>query len=418
LNLSSKLLKQFPLDKLQLTANGFIEKGFELKNNFDLVKCQETVKPENNMEKKPIEEGKTIRPVEGYKKSALSVSSAIFVRPEPPGPPSWVEEKLKGFPLEELKITGRGFFNRKYSRNREFLDLCSKANRDPLQYYHENHEKPQAKWEPAICNQDLTKLDLERLECFPFGQLRITLKGFFNLRYDVTHEYLSLCKKFKKDPLDYYHEKYTQKLEIVDGDVSMMALEKLENFPFEKLKITLKGFFDMRYNVTSEYLNLCASVKKDPLEFYNEKYIQKQNQRADVEKVKESAVGLEELKSFPLDDLKFTSSGFFDRRYNLTKRYLELCQTANQDPLEYYHEALKKKAQEKCCEKGMCDSCYAKDDGLDQILEELKKFPLMDLKMTEKGFFDRRFRVTKDYLNLCTKAGRDPLNYYIENFNR
>ena len=124
---------------------------------------------------------------------------------------------------------------------------------------------------------------------------------------------------------------------------------------------------------------------------------------------------MEQLKKFPLKELTITKKGNFDKRYKLTQSYLDLCEKANQDPLRYYHENCKKEQQVIVQSVQERNKLKEASDEEEDVLEELEEFPLGELVITKKGFFDKRYKLTQQYLELCEKAGQDPLEYYHEN---
>ena len=254
-------------------------------------------------------------------------------------------------------------------------------------------------------------LALELLKKFPLKQLSLIDKSSFDKNVGNLDHYLDLCCLANQDPVQFYRENFKE-------DPSKLALEALGKFPLEELRMTLSGFFDRRFNLTHDYLNLCLKAGQDPLQYYKENFTEKQKMLL----TNSTAVNLalDQLRDFPLDSLRITMKGFFDRRFNATHEYLSLCTRANKDPLQYYNENLNKKQNEKVAH----DSCTAKasaivkEDPAKVALEQLGKFPLGDLRITLKGFFDRRYNVTHAFLDLCQKAGKDPLQYYYENLKR
>ena len=132
------------------------------------------------------------------------------------------------------------------------------------------------------------------------------------------------------------------------------------------------------------------------------------------------AEALEELRKFPLRELKMTEGKLFDTRRTFTKKYLALCEEAGQDAKSYYYNEIYK-SEKQGIDGDKKESSLEKtgrdedDDGSEAALRELKKFPLKELKITKDKLFDKRFTLTKIYLDLCEKAKKDPEQYYKEN---
>jgi len=69
-----------------------------------------------------------------YKKLNINSPPLIFVEQDP-------SEELKNFPLEKLRITKNKRFDLRFNISHEFLALCLKAHKDPMQFYEENFER-------------------------------------------------------------------------------------------------------------------------------------------------------------------------------------------------------------------------------------------------------------------------------------
>ncbi len=140
-----------------------------------------------------------------------------------------------------------------------------------------------------------------------------------------------------------------------------------------------------------------------------------------TEKVKRTkAEALEELKNFPLKELKMTKENYFDMRKKLAKEYLNLCEEAGEDAKSYYYNEMYKSEKQVIAEEkkenGLEKASNEENKMKEEALKELKKFPLNELKMTKDKLFDKRLKQTKAYLDLCEKAQKDPEQYYKENF--
>jgi len=244
-------------------------------------------------------------------------------------------ESLKTIPLEQISLTSAGSFETNVGITQHYLDLCYMADKNPLRYYHENYKGEKKFRNTNEVGEEQKFLALEKLRKFPLEELRVTMAGLFDKRFKLTHDYLELCIAAKIDPVKYYEENFLQiQKQLV---VSAGALEELKSFRLEDLRVTMNGSFDKRFNVTHEYLKLCLKAKKDPLQYYNENYTQKQKNNSCI-----NSAALDELRKFPLETLTMTKKGFFDRRFNVTHSYLDLCTKANKDPFHYYHENIKR----------------------------------------------------------------------------
>jgi len=215
------------------------------------------------------------------------------------------------------------------------------------------------------------------------------------------------------------------------------ALESLKKFPLDRLIRTKDNRFDMRHRTTQEYFDLCGKAGRDPFVYYKENYkqvivntnIESENKKVSQGKIPNKRAlslrsnnELRKLQIFPLEELRMTKKGFFDKRYKLTQNYLDLCEKADQDPFKYYNENLESKEnndihQRKLLKSSSLEVLANVKEKPSEILalKKLEEFDLDELKITKKGFFDQRFKRTHAYLELCKEANKDPLLYYKQN---
>lgn len=229
-----------------------------------------------------------------------------------------------------------------------------------------------------LSEREIIKRALENLSKFPLDKLNIVDGRFFDGECRLTLPYLNLCAQANKSPVQYYRDNHIKKPKTktstkqvkasgnnskVTGDTDIdiaEVKEMLQNLSLKEVKITKSGTFDKKDNTTCLYLDLCKIARKDPVKFYTKKYSAKEQNVGFHEKrskketslrkfdsnssesigknASTSASALKELKKFPLENLKTTKDGFFDKRSNLTQAYLDLCAKARENPLKYYNK--------------------------------------------------------------------------------
>ena len=325
---------------------------------------------------------------------------------------SLAREKLREFDLSLVKLTQNGIIDKRYNDNKDYVALCVNAEEDPYDYYDTNYTNVNANNSSFRSNANQNgnaqaganhRLEnevragvgrgsaiREELRRFDLSQLVLNQNDTFNMRYKATKDYFDLCEGAGEDPYDYYEKNYinvnisnnsfgsnenrnTQvKADFREVRSDLPAREELRRFDLSQLTLNKNETFNMRFNITKDYLGLCERAGEEPYNYYDKNFVQVNTANSSVRSDEGSKQSERNLNEEVESGLKLTQSKTLDMRFKSNKEYIE-------------NEIRKAK-------------------------KALSGYDTTNLKKTKSGAIDKRYKENKEYLQLVELADE---NYYI-----
>ena len=224
-------------------------------------------------------------------------------------------------------------------------------------------------------NEEFLRL-MEQLKKFPLKELRITKKGDFDVRSQLTHIYLDLCKKADQDPLDFYYKNCSKDQHKIVKNVE-------ESHQRNKLKVASDDERDPPEFNQSDYSDELSYKSAESDDDENlKKSTRKLQQQLENEQSKEEMrkkKALEDLEKFNYAAIEVTKEGRMSLKFKeeKAKLYFKFCKDADVHPIEYYRKTGKKSISKENLEERI------------KTLLESDGFEIDDLVFTKQGLPSR-----------------------------